>query len=145
MTQREDRQSARLDEPYDNSRLVELEKLIPAAWCIESALDKRAWDEANPAAGQCLVTAVVVRKELGGYILFADVEDRGETVRHYWNELESGREVDLTWAQFSKDARRGESYRRYLPFGKDTKRRAAVLQARMDELVRERDEEGSEC
>ncbi|KKK96947.1 hypothetical protein LCGC14_2657620, partial [marine sediment metagenome] len=46
---------------------------------------------------------------------------------------------DLTWAQFSKEARRGDPYRRYLPFGKDTKRRAAILEARVDELVRERD------
>ncbi|KKK84759.1 hypothetical protein LCGC14_2780090 [marine sediment metagenome] len=139
MTLREDQQSARLDEPCDNPRLVELEELIPSAWCIESALDKRAWDEANPAAGQCLATAIVVRQLLGGRILYADVLDRGESVRHYWNELESGREIDLTWAQFSREATRGEAGCRYLPFGRDALQRAAILRARFDELVRERD------
>lgn len=124
----------------EGSELEALRELLPRAWGLGSAFDKRAWDEANPAAGQCVPTALVVRQLFGGYVLYTDVEDRGQTVRHYWNELESGREVDLTKVQFSGEAEFGETSRRYLPFGADSRRRAAALLARYNELRVERDD-----
>ena len=115
--------------------LVRLEELLLQAWCIQSSFDKHTWDEKNPSAGQCLPTAIVVRKILGGFILFADILEQGVSVRHYWNELDNGRVIDLTWQQFSTHTDRVLGSRRYLPFGKKTRRRADILWKRLEELV----------
>lgn len=82
--------------------LREIEAAVRAAWSPDTSEDPHAWSEENPAAGQCGVTALVVRELLGGEILIASVvRDGRRTERHAWNRLPSGIAVDLTREQFS--------------------------------------------
>jgi hypothetical protein len=65
------------------------------------------WSEDNPAWGNCVVTALVVRDYLGGELVIAGVVRDGVRVdRHVWNRLPSGLDVDLSRDQF----RDGERY-----------------------------------
>ena len=78
---------------------VALEPLIAAireAWTRETSADPRGWSDANPAWGQCAVTALLIQDGHGGDLLRAEVNG----VSHYWNRLPSGVEVDLTREQF---------------------------------------------
>lgn len=52
--------------------------------------------------GQCAVTALVVEKLLGGYIVrAASVSVNGrEAGSHYWNVLETGESLDMTLGQW---------------------------------------------
>ena len=86
--------------------LTELERAIRSSWALDTSDDPDEWTEANPARGQCVGTALVVRELLGGAILLADVIRDGAWVeRHAWNRLTTGVAIDLTRAQF----RRGET------------------------------------
>jgi len=90
--------------------VTELETAIRAAWCRETSDDPDEWTPANPARGQCGVTALVVRDYLGGEILIATVipEDGSQpTERHGWNRLPSGIEIDFTREQFHARERLG--------------------------------------
>jgi hypothetical protein len=69
---------------------------LAMAWSREASADPACWTEANPAWGQCAVSALVVQDYLGGSILRGEV---GVT-SHYWNLLPSGEEIDLTRDQF---------------------------------------------
>jgi len=89
--------------------LEEVEAAIRAAWGRETSDDPDEWSEANPARGQCAVTALLIRELLGGDILVANVLRDGRRVdRHAWNELPSGLTLDLTREQFRNDERFGE-------------------------------------
>jgi hypothetical protein len=61
-------------------------------WSVETG---GKWLSANPARGQCSVTALVVQDFLGGDILKTDVD--GEW--HFYNRID-GRRWDLTMRQF---------------------------------------------
>jgi hypothetical protein len=80
---------------------------VRASWssetCDPAALDE--WHEANPARGQCGVTALVLQDLLGGELLLAQVlKGNGEFQGwHYWNRLPSGEILDLTREQFAPD------------------------------------------
>jgi hypothetical protein len=92
--------------------LIELETAIRGAWCRETSDDPDEWTSANPARGQCAVTALVVRDYLGGEILIAVVipaDGSRPSERHAWNRLPSGVEVDLTVEQFRAGARLGQA------------------------------------
>lgn len=81
--------------------LNELEQAIQRSWAADTSDDPDEWSLANPARGQCGVTALVLRDLLGGDILIADVCRDGKAVeRHCWNRLPSGLEIDLTREQF---------------------------------------------
>ena len=85
--------------------LAKLGQAIRASWSLDTSDDRDEWSPANPARGQCDITALVVHDLLGGELLTADVYRHGERVEaHMWNRLPSGIEVDLTRDQF----RRGE-------------------------------------
>jgi hypothetical protein len=76
--------------------------LLRAAWCRETASPscQEAWSEANPAFGQCAVSALVVQDLMGGELLRAEVPGFGS---HYWNQLPNGEDVyllDTTRTQF---------------------------------------------
>lgn len=87
--------------------LADLEGAVRQAWSRETSEDPDDWTETNPAAGQCSVTALVVRDLLGGEILLAGVLRDGRRVeRHAWNRLPSGLALDLTREQF----RAGETF-----------------------------------
>ena len=69
---------------------------IRAGWTQETSADPPGWSAANPAWGQCAVTALLIQDAQGGDLLRAEVNG----VSHYWNRLPSGVEVDLTREQF---------------------------------------------
>ena len=74
--------------------------LFRAAWSRDTSADPDGWEPANPAWGQCAVTAVAARRALGGRVLkvTARLPD-GQVIGHYFNEI-GGRIVDLTACQF---------------------------------------------
>lgn len=89
--------------------LAELESAIRRAWARDTSDDPDEWSPANPARGQCAVTALLVRELLGGEILVANVLRDGRRVeRHAWNRLPSGLSLDLTRDQFASGESLGE-------------------------------------
>jgi hypothetical protein len=113
--------------------LTRLEEAIRASWSPETCdpVDLDDWSEANPARGQCAVTALVVQDLLGGELLLADVRHADGTRQgvHYWNRLEGGFQLDLTRDQF----RRGEvvGHPEVVPRPKDLGRGRLVEQYRV--------------
>jgi hypothetical protein len=103
---------AELPAPLEHARatsLHEIESAIRDAWSLETSDDPDEWSEANPARGQCAVTALVIRELLGGEILVANVLRNGARVdRHAWNRLPSGLTIDLTREQFLRGEQFGE-------------------------------------
>lgn len=89
--------------------LAALEAAIRSGWGPDTSDEPGLWSPENPAIGQCAVTALVVRDQLGGEIVAAGVVRAGRRVgRHAWNRLPSGLAVDLTRDQF----RAGERFER---------------------------------
>ena len=86
--------------------LAELEDVIRASWSEQTCdpVDLATWSRANPASGQCAVTALVVQDLLGGELLIAEVDnaDGSRQGVHYWNRLGEGVELDLTREQFTR-------------------------------------------
>jgi hypothetical protein len=80
--------------------IARLDERVRAAWRAETSTEPEDWSQANPALGQCAVTALAVQDELGGELLRGTV--RG--VSHYWNRLPSGEIIDLTFEQFGPGA-----------------------------------------
>jgi hypothetical protein len=63
--------------------------------------DLADWRPANPARGQCGVTAFIVQDLLGGELVLGEVfVDETLVGHHYWNRLPDGRDVDFTAEQF---------------------------------------------
>ena len=85
-------------------RLIQFCALVSRAWSRETASPscQGQWDPANPAYGQCAVTALLVQDRFGGDLLRTVAENRGS---HYYNRLPNGWEVDLTRSQFPPDQR----------------------------------------
>lgn len=84
---------------------VTLRMALEKAWSIESAAQ---WSRANPANGQCNVTAAVVYDLFGGEILRTRYPD----FWHYYNQVE-GKRVDLTDSQFYRTGARVPSPANY--------------------------------
>ena len=70
---------------------------LEAVWSPETSSQPAEWSRANPAIGQCAVTALILQDELGGELLRAMVGP----VSHYWNRLPTGEQLDWTRQQFS--------------------------------------------
>lgn len=109
-----------------------LSKII-AAWgkdtCHPAYIDK--WSEANPAAGQCLATALVIQDELGGDIYDCKV---GRS-RHFYNVV-NGEIIDLTFSQFPENSKITDSRirdRKQLLANKETRHRYELLKSRMED------------
>lgn len=85
--------------------LAELEAAIRSFWSLETCDESDAadWSPANPARGQCGVTALTINDLMGGELLVAEVlyEDGSRQGYHCWNRLAAGLEIDLTREQFS--------------------------------------------
>jgi len=119
--------------------LVEIERAIRSAWCPETSDDPDEWGHANPARGQCGVTALVVRDYLGGDLLIAPVipaDGRAPTERHCWNRLPSGIEVDLTFEQFRHGELLGRAEVREPLAQSRGRERYELLRSRVAELLR---------
>jgi hypothetical protein len=89
--------------------LAVLARALRASWSADTSDDPDLWTTANPARGQCAVTAKVVQDQFGGTLVIAAVLRNGEPVeKHCWNVLPSGEHVDLTADQFDFDYSLGE-------------------------------------
>lgn len=104
---------------------------IMQAWCMETAHPAYAnkWSMENPAAGQCLVTALVIQDELGGDIYDCKV---GHS-RHFYNVI-NGETIDLTFSQFPDGSEITASRirdRKQLLANKETKQRYELLKSRI--------------
>lgn len=76
--------------------MIEQDKILDAvrrSWSIGTSTK---WTLANPAAGQCSVTALVVQDHFGGRLLKTRVGDAW----HFYNEL-AGEACDFTSQQFT--------------------------------------------
>jgi hypothetical protein len=69
-------------------------RALRQAWCRETAPQ---WSAANPACGQCDVTALVIHERFGGEILKTDVGG----VPHFYNRI-GGTRHDFTASQFTE-------------------------------------------
>lgn len=119
-----------LDRRSSRQSLAGLRTAVEAAWSAATSSDPEEWTPANPAWGQCAVTALVVQDVMGGRLLRTEVDG----VSHYWNELPGGREVDFTKIQFGPDAvvRLGEPRERsYVLSFPATRRRYGELRRRV--------------
>src|SRR5262245_43252730 len=79
--------------------LGDLKAALAKAWSRETSADPAAWSDENNAWGQCAVTALIVQDHLGGELRRGEVG----TTSHYWNQLPTGEEIDLTRHQFPDD------------------------------------------
>lgn len=98
---------------------------ICAAWRADTSFWPDSWEPANPAHGQCAVTALAVQDWLGGDIIHGIVAG----VEHYWNRRGEV-ELDLTASQFGGSYGRcdvGRANRAALLANADTAHRYAVL------------------
>jgi hypothetical protein len=109
---------------------------IRDAWTRETSVDPHGWSDANPAWGQCAVTALLIQESEGGELIRAEVDGTS----HYWNRLPSGIEVDLTREQFGdRQIRVGPiqvQSRDYVMSFPETRRRYEQLLGRLSEALR---------
>jgi hypothetical protein len=86
--------------------LADVSEAIHASWSAQTCdpAARAQWSAANPARGQCGVTALVLNDLLGGDLILADVRrpDGTKQGHHYWNRLPDGSEIDLTIGQFDE-------------------------------------------
>ena len=120
-------QPAKLTEGVSKSFLAKLTTAWDKNTCHPAYTDK--WSEANPATGQCLVTALVIQDELGGDIYDCKV---GRS-RHFYNVV-NGETIDLTFSQFPEGSKITDSRirdRKQLLANKETKQRYELLKSRI--------------
>ena len=72
--------------------LEQMREALRASWSIHTS---SLWTAANPARGQCSVTALAVQRLLGGEIL----KTRVGSAWHFYNRI-AGQVVDFTAEQF---------------------------------------------
>jgi hypothetical protein len=103
---------------------------LAQAWSSDTSSDPKHWSASNPAWGQCAVTALIVQDLLGGQLLRSTVG----TISHYWNQLPSGDELDLTRQQFGEHTVMGPvelRTREYVLSSPETVRRYDELKRRV--------------
>ena len=69
-------------------------RALEASWSLDSST---LWTKANPAAGQCGVSALVAHDHFGGEIL----KTRFGAIWHFYNRIDGAR-VDYTESQFDE-------------------------------------------
>ena len=74
-----------------------LERVFPKIWCRETSAYPDRWTPENPAYGQCLSTARIAERCLGGEIILVFLLPE---VPHFYNVLPGGRTHDFTRSQF---------------------------------------------
>lgn len=107
-----------------------LTSALRRAWGRETSYDPAGWSEANPAWGQCAVTALVVQDHCGGSLVSGEVNG----TPHFWNRLATDEELDLTLRQFGKSAQHSKALpcdREFVLSFPDTVRRYHQLQRRV--------------
>lgn len=81
--------------------LDQLVYAIPFAWSPETRGAER-YSGQHPAAGQCVVSSLLIKRHCGGDIVYCQVGGNRQSDRtvHYFNELPGRVKVDVTAAQF---------------------------------------------
>ncbi|MFE9924731.1 hypothetical protein ACFYQA_25040 [Streptomyces sp. NPDC005774] len=85
--------------------LLDLDRALRASWAADTCSpdDMADWQPANPACGQCDITALIVNDVFGGDLMVGEVYLEGaQRGFHWWNRLSSGVELDLTREQFQR-------------------------------------------
>lgn len=112
---------------------AETRSRIERSWCRETAFDPRIWTQANPARGQCAVTAALIHEMAGlpvrrGRATLPD----GRIESFYWN---AG--ADLTGRQYPAGTIvrpygdvQGDAAYAYLRTNPDVVRRLGILRCR---------------
>ena len=118
---------------------------LEVAWCAETSVDPGMWAPTYASQGQCLVTALLLQRILGGELLGGTING----ISHYWNRLSmpGGEflEVDLTRDQFTvegltpRDVKVVE--RHHLMADPDVERRYALLAYRYEKVPAESEKE----
>jgi hypothetical protein len=114
-----------------------LAQTLAGAWARETSADPIRWSTANPAWGQCAVSALVVQDHYGGQLLRGVVAGQS----HYWNLLVDGHEVDLTLEQFDGTPRPAEIVtrdREYVLSFPDTRQRYERVRDTVGRMLAER-------
>ena len=109
-----------------------LREWLERAWAADTSADPDGWSLANPAWGQCAVTALTVQDMYGGTLMRGLVNG----VSHYWNVTPDGQEIDLTRDQFGGEfepVSAQERTRSYVLSFPETSKRYHRLAARMSE------------
>jgi hypothetical protein len=123
-------------------RLVQAGVALRAAWCRETSSDPDGWSEANPAWGQCAVTALALQDLFGGDLMRVKVTAGDRWVSHYSWRRRTDRQLvwswDPTWVQFEaqgwQDVERSEPEprsREYVLSFHETVRRYRLLRDRL--------------
>src|SRR5665811_2071764 len=105
--------------------------MLRRAWSRSTSADPERWSEGNPAWGQCAVTSLVLQDLLGGKLCRTMVDGHS----HYFNILDNGEEVDLTWEQFRVGATKSDRQlreRSYVLSFPDAARRYVLLRTAVD-------------
>lgn len=123
--------------------LEELKEALKWCWSAGTSYDKDNWTPKNPACGQCAVTALLVKKYLGGNIVAGFIKGVGW---HFWNQLPGNLiELDLTNSQFEVEPifLSGEivedkdgDIEKYLMSNSGTRERSELLESRVEEYFR---------
>jgi hypothetical protein len=103
---------------------------LATAWSRDTSYDPWGWTASNAAWGQCAVTALVVQDRCGGQLLCGEVNG----LKHYWNRLPDGEEIDLTATQFGTHVVRTPTHfcdRSFVLSYPDTVRRYRRLRGRV--------------
>ncbi|WP_046502090.1 YunG family protein [Streptomyces odonnellii] len=85
--------------------LLDLDKALRTSWAADTCSpdDRADWHPGNPARGHCDITALIVHDIFGGDLMLGEVHLDGEQHGyHWWNQLPSGVELDLTHEQFER-------------------------------------------
>jgi len=123
--------------------LDDLVYAIPLAWTNETRGDDKYKGyvpegyRTTMAAGQCIVSSLLVQRHQGGNIMGCHVTD----IPHYFNELENGMWVDTTRSQFVghksvssiRKVKRNPKAKGYI--FDDTRERVDLLERRVEEAL----------
>lgn len=87
--------------------LLDLDRALRAGWaadtCSPDDAARAAWTPDNPAWGHCDLTALIVNDVFGGDLVVGEVYlDGDQHGFHWWNQLASSVELDLTREQFQR-------------------------------------------
>ena len=83
--------------------LEQIKNAVEASWDADTAYPDGTWSPERPARAQCVVTALVVQRYLGGDLEKLTSEYKGKPESHYRNILPSGGVVDLTRSQYPSE------------------------------------------
>ncbi len=122
----------------------QLENVLKRAWSKDSSY-YYAFDENNPALGQCAVTALIVNDYFGGKIVWCEVtRPDGQKISHYFNKI-GNNEIDLTRSQFPEGTivpagiekkKEFATTRDFILSNEDTKARYLILKNKINNLLK---------